>query len=116
VFYFDQGEKLVHRGVYTKFTNPSLYPKFAILGYMVLRVISTKLTEEEHSKILDMCKNSQCNLSTFLKQCVMELIEKEQNKIEKPMEISSTPEFSIPIEQTLESETKVAPKIRYQYF
>ncbi len=83
---------------------------------MSLRVISTKLTEEEHSKIIDMCKDSHYNLSTFLKQCVTELIEKEQNKIEKPEEISSTPEFLIPAEQTPESENKVAPKIRYQYF
>ena len=83
---------------------------------MGLRVISTKLTEEEHSKILDMCKDSQTILSTFLKQCIMELVEKEEHKIEKPVEVSSTPEFSIPAEQTPESENKIAPKIRYQYF
>jgi hypothetical protein len=83
---------------------------------MGLRVISTKLTEEEHSKIIDMCEDSHCNLSAFLKQCITELIEKEQNKIEKPEEISSTPEFLIPAEQTPESENKIAPKIRYQYF
>jgi len=77
---------------------------------MGLRVISTKLTEEEHSKIVDMCKDSHYNLSTFLKQSIMELIEKEQNKIEKPVEVSSTPEFSIPIELTPESENKIAPK------
>ena len=83
---------------------------------MGLRVISTKLTEEEHSKIVDMCKDSHCNLSAFLKQCITELIEKEQNKIEKPEELSSMPEFLIPAEQTPESENKIAPKIRYQYF
>jgi len=42
---------------------------------MGLRVISTKLTEEEHSKIMEMCKESQTILSTFLKQCIMELVE-----------------------------------------
>ena len=83
---------------------------------MGLRVISTKLTEEEHSKIVDMCKDSHCNLSTFLKQCIMELIKKEQNKIEKLVEVSSIPEFSIPIEKTTELKNKIAPKIRYQYF
>ncbi len=82
---------------------------------MGLRVISTKLTEEEHSRIVDMCKDSHCNLSAFLKQCITELIEKEQNKIE-PEELSSMPEFLIPAEQTSESENKIAPKIRYQYF
>jgi len=83
---------------------------------MGLRVISTKLTEEEHSKMLDMCKDAHCNLSAFLKQCIMELIGKEQNKIEKPVEVSSTPEFLIPAEQIHEDENKIAPKIRYQYF
>ncbi|MFQ5787543.1 MAG: hypothetical protein ACE5H1_06130 [Thermodesulfobacteriota bacterium] len=83
---------------------------------MGLRVISTKLTEEEHSKIIQMCKDSNCNLSTFLKQSIMELIEKEQHKIEKPVEISSTPDFSTPAEQIPEAENKIATKIRYQYF
>jgi hypothetical protein len=83
---------------------------------MGLRVISTKLTEEEHSKMLDICKDAHCNLSAFLKQCIMELIGKEQNKIEKPVEVSSTPEFLILAEQTPEDENKIAPKIRYQYF
>ncbi len=83
---------------------------------MGLRVISTKLTEEEQSKMLDMCKDAHCNLSAFLKQCIMELIGKEQNKIEKPVEVSSTPEFLIPAEQIPEDENKIAPKIRYQYF
>ncbi len=83
---------------------------------MRLRVISTKLTEEEHSRIGELCKGSECNLSTFLKQCLMELIEKEENKIEKPVEVSSTPEFTLINEQTDTSENKIAPKIRYQYF
>ena len=71
---------------------------------MGLRVISTKLSEEEHSRIVELCKESDCNLSTFLKQCLMELIEKEQNKIEKPVEVSSTPEFTIATEETSTSE------------
>ena len=83
---------------------------------MGLRVISTKLSEEEHNRIVELCKESNCNLSTFLKQCIMELLEKEENKMEKPVEVIPTAEFSIPEEQTQETENKIAPKIRYQYF
>ena len=83
---------------------------------MGLRVISTKLTEEEHGKIVELCKDSQCNLSTFLKQCLMELIEKEQNKIEKPVEVSSTPDFTMIDDIPSTTENKITPKIRYQYF
>ena len=46
----------------------------------------------------------------------MELMEKEENKIEKPVDVIPTSEFSIPQEQTPPTENKVAPKIRYQYF
>jgi len=63
--------------------------------HVASRVVSTKLTEEEHSKIMEMCKESQTILSTFLKQCIMELVEKEENKIEKPVEATPTPEFSL---------------------
>jgi hypothetical protein len=35
VFDFGHGTKVVRRGVYTKFTNPSLYPKLIILEYGV---------------------------------------------------------------------------------
>jgi len=83
---------------------------------MGLRVISTKLTEEEHSKIMEMCKESQTILSTFLKQCIMELVEKEENKIEKPIEATPTPEFSLINEKIAPTENKVTAQIRYQYF
>jgi hypothetical protein len=83
---------------------------------MGLRVISTKLTEEEHGRMVELCKDSECNLSTFLKQCLMELIEKEEEGLEKPVEVSSIPELIITNEQTSTSENKITPKIRYQYF
>jgi hypothetical protein len=83
---------------------------------MALRVISTKLSEEEHNRLMELCEDSQCNLSTFLKQCLMELIEKEQKQIEKPVEVSSTPDFSMIDELSTTTENKIAPKIRYQYF
>ena len=83
---------------------------------MALRVISTKLSEEEHSKIMEMCKESGVILSTFLKQSIMELIEKEENKIEKPVEATATPEFTVITEEKSETESKITPKLRYQYF
>ena len=83
---------------------------------MALRVISTKLTEEEHNKIMDICKESGCNLSSFLKQCITELIDKEENKIEKPVDVTSIPEFSLANKKTQETKNKIAAKIRYQYF
>ena len=46
----------------------------------------------------------------------MELIEKEQNKMEKPVEVSSTPDLNMLDELTSRTENKIAPKIRYQYF
>ena len=89
------------------------FPQYLTMG---LRVISTKLSEEEHSKIMEMCKESQTNLSTFLKQCIMELVEKEENKIEKPVEATPTPEFSLINEKIAPTENKVKAQIRYQYF
>ena len=83
---------------------------------MVLRVISTKLSEEEYSKITQVCNNAGCTLSAFLKECVMELVGKEGNKIEKPIdETINAPEFTISNESPVQ-EQKLTAKIRYQYF
>ena len=83
---------------------------------MGLRVISTKLSEEEHSRIMEKCKESGVNISAFLKQCIMELVDKEENKIEKPVEATATSEFSLIDEQSPVNENKITAKIRYQYF
>jgi hypothetical protein len=83
---------------------------------MALRVISTKLTEEEHGKITQLCNDIGCTLSALLKECVMDLINKEETKIEKPIEETiDSPEFTLSNEKP-EQEVKIAPKIRYQYF
>lgn len=42
---------------------------------MGLRVVSTKLTEEEHSKLLDLCNKEGCTPSSLIKQAVIEKIE-----------------------------------------
>jgi len=39
---------------------------------MVNRVVATKLTEEEHSKLLDLCNTQGCTPSALLKEAIME--------------------------------------------
>jgi len=39
---------------------------------MVNRVVATKLTEEEHSKLLDFCNTQGCTPSALLKEAIME--------------------------------------------
>ncbi len=84
---------------------------------MALRVISTKLTEEQSSKITQVCNNAGCTLSAFLKECVMGLVNKEEGKvIEKPVEETiNAPEFTLTNESPV-LEQKLTQKIRYQYF
>jgi len=83
---------------------------------MALRVISTKLTEEQYGKISQVCNDAGCTLSAFLKECVMDLVDKEANKIEKPIEATiNAAEFTLSNEFPVQ-EQKLAQKIRYQYF
>ena len=83
---------------------------------MALRVISTKLSEEQYSKITQVCNNAGCTLSAFLKECVMDLVDKEGNKVEKPVdETINAPEFTLSNETPVQ-EQKITQKIRYQYF
>jgi len=83
---------------------------------MALRVISTKLTEEQYSKITQVCNNAGCTLSAFLKECVMGLVDKEGNVTEKPVEETiNEPEFTLTNESPV-LEQKLTQKIRYQYF
>ncbi len=83
---------------------------------MALRVISTKLTEEQYSKITQVCNNAGCTLSAFLKECVMDLVDKEGKITEKSVEGTiNAPEFTLSNESPV-LEQKLTPKIRYQYF
>jgi hypothetical protein len=83
---------------------------------MALRVISTKLTEEQYSKITQVCNNAGCTLSAFLKECVMGLVNKEEKVTEKPVEETiNAPEFTLSNESPV-LEQKLTQKIRYQYF
>ncbi len=83
---------------------------------MALRVISTKLTEEQYSKITQVCNNAGCTLSAFLKECVMDLVNKEGKITERPVEETiNAPEFTLSNESPV-LEQKLTQKIRYQYF
>ncbi len=83
---------------------------------MALRVISTKLSEEQYGKITHVCNNAGCTLSAFLKECVMNLVNKEGNKVEKSVdETTNAPEFTLTNETPVQ-EQKITQKIRYQYF
>ena len=83
---------------------------------MALRVISTKLTEEEHGILTQICNETDCTVSSLLKQCIMDLVEKEANKIEKPIgDTIDSLEFPLSTEKPIQ-ENMISPKIRYQYF
>lgn len=83
---------------------------------MALRVISTKLSEEQYGKIVQICNDAGCTLSAFLKECVMDLVDKEDKKAEKPVEETiNAPEFTLTNESPVQ-EQKLTQKIRYQYF
>ena len=46
---------------------------------MGLRVVSTKLTEEEHSKLLDVCSKKGCTPSALVKEAIMEKIQPHED-------------------------------------
>jgi len=82
---------------------------------MALRVISTKLSEEQYSKITQVCNNAGCTLSAFLKESVMDLVSKEGVAEKQLEETINAPEFTLTNESPVQ-EQKLSPKIRYQYF
>jgi len=82
---------------------------------MVLRVISTKLSEEQYSKITQVCNNAGCTLSAFLKESVMDLVSKEGVTEKQLEETINAPEFTLTNESPVQ-EQKLTAKIRYQYF
>ncbi len=82
---------------------------------MALRVISTKLSEEQYSKITQVCNNAGCTLSAFLKESVMDLVSKEEVTEKQLEETINAPEFTLTNESPVQ-EQKLTAKIRYQYF
>ena len=53
---------------------------------MVNRVVATKLSEEEHSKLLDLCNTQGCTPSALLKEAIMERIKPASGKKDMTME------------------------------
>jgi len=47
------------------------------------RVVSTKLTEEEHSRLLDVCNTVGCTPSYLIKEAIMKMITPHQKTIQK---------------------------------
>ena len=45
------------------------------------KVVSTKLTEDQHTKLLDTCNSQGCTPSSFIKQSIMEKIEANSEEI-----------------------------------
>ena len=51
---------------------------------MVNRVVATKLSEEEHTKLLDACNKEGCTPSALLKEAIMAKIGVQEKTEEKP--------------------------------
>lgn len=50
---------------------------------MVYRVVSTKLNEDEHNKLLDACNRHGCTPSALVREAITEKIENEENPKQK---------------------------------
>ena len=44
------------------------------------KVVSTKLTEDEHTKLLDACNTQGCTPSSLIKQAIMEKIDQKETE------------------------------------
>jgi hypothetical protein len=52
---------------------------------MVYRVVATKLTEEEHTKLLDACNKEGCTPSNLIKDAIMKRLNPEEKPQEKKL-------------------------------
>ena len=50
---------------------------------MVFRVVSTKLTEEEHGVLLDVCNIIGCTPSNLIREAILKIINQEQRTIQR---------------------------------
>ena len=63
---------------------------------MVNRVVSTKISEEEHCRIVEMCNDIGITVSTMVKQAIRERVkkeEKERKRLESQMKKVSQKTF-----------------------
>ena len=111
-----KGESFIHSSVFILCGQTSPYTQKLVMLNMALRVISTKISEEQYGKITQICNQAGCTLSAFLKESVMDLVDKELKHVENPIEEKiNVSEFSQSQEVPVQ-EQKISPKIRYQYF
>ncbi len=78
-------------------TNLLGLPKYTVVYY---RVVSTKLTEEEHGRLLDVCNVAGCPPSALVREAIMKIINSEQKPAQKvdPMRTSAR-ELSVKSQQ-----------------
>ena len=50
---------------------------------MVYRVVSTKLTEDEHTTLLDECNREGCTPSSLIKEAILEKIHQKEKPTEE---------------------------------
>ena len=55
---------------------------------MVQRVVSTKLTEDEHNRLVDICNKEGCTPSALIRKVIKEKIETESSREPKVKSLS----------------------------
>lgn len=60
---------------------------------MSFRVVSTKLTEEEHARLLDACNSKGCTPSNLIKEAVLEKIGLKEEETKKDLSTSELRKF-----------------------
>ena len=101
--------------MFIQFKQSGFYMRNFYFKIMPLRVISTKLTEEEHGRVTEICNKSECSLSALLKQTITDFVDREIKKLDRPVQATGTSNFSMK-PQNLQEKKKIATNIRYQYF
>ena len=92
---------------------------------MVNRVVSTKITEEEHGRIVEICNDIGITVSTMVKQAIRERVKKEEkerkrleSQMKKVSQKSSQTESDIiqPSVSQNQPRSEIKHEERYLYF
>ncbi|RDJ32716.1 MAG: hypothetical protein DWQ18_06190 [Crenarchaeota archaeon] len=76
---------------------------------MVNRVVSTKLTEEEHSRFMEICNDNGMTISSMLKRSIIDQIKKENSKRKKESsDKTNSDEEKLNINNIEETEKKIS--------
>lgn len=51
-----------------------------------MKVVSTKLSEEEHTKLLDTCNSKGCTPSSMIRDAILNQMDVYKNKSEEPVQ------------------------------